>query len=408
MQIGKPVISYQDDQIIYRVSVQSDSGENQLWYSLDKKFGGLVSDSSDAALTAMLIPAMLSGEDIHLAGIVSEKLFHNYTRQYQYILKAIFPRLHQINIHPGGLHTGKSDAAGVATAVTAGVDSFCVLADHHYTSDIEDGYRVTHLLFNNTGSHGAGGERLFKERLTRILPLATRIGLPLITVNSNQDSYYLKSGFQQEDIHTHKDMAVAHLLQNGIGRFLYASSYPVTDTGIGFDIGGIDRCDSVVLPLMSTESVEAISACGEYSRVAKTVRILKIPDTYDTLEVCIKAKDAKELGKPNCSRCMKCLKTLLTLEIAGHLDTYSSQFCLETYRKHRTRFISESLVNRKPGVSEYTADILDFANASGYTLPLRARFSASTGLVKLYPVSDLAVRAMNKIKRTVFNNGIRI
>ena len=74
MKISKPEILQQGNEIVFRVRVESPEGIENLWYSLKKKFSDIVTDLSDAPLVALLIPAMAKGEDVHVAGTISERL----------------------------------------------------------------------------------------------------------------------------------------------------------------------------------------------------------------------------------------------------------------------------------------------------------------------------------------------
>lgn len=166
-----------------------------------------------------------------------------------------------------------NSASGVAIGFSGGIDSYCALADHYY-SDIPERFKITHLLFNNVGSHGTDGERLFRKRFERLAPSAERIGLPLLMINSNLDSFMPKNlGFQKT--HTMRNASVAHLLQGGIGRYMYTSTYKYSDMFIGptYDTA---YSDLATLPLLSTDTLDAFSVGSEYSRVQKTLRVAEL------------------------------------------------------------------------------------------------------------------------------------
>src|SRR4028118_737543 len=198
MKISKPELAKQDN-FQYRVRVSFSEGTETLWYSLGEEYADLVSDRSDAPLVALLIRAMACGEDIHLDGTISERLYYNLSRSYQHVLRAVIPSLRLINIYPDNVQPATQRASGVATGFSGGIDSFSVLADHHYT-DVPTGFRLTHLLYNNVGSHEKGGSRLFRERYEHIRPTAERIGLPFIAVDTNVSAFY--SGFKFQQTHT--------------------------------------------------------------------------------------------------------------------------------------------------------------------------------------------------------------
>jgi hypothetical protein len=391
MKISKPEILRQENEIVFRVRVESSEGIEILWYSLDKKFMDFLTDFCDAPLVALLIPAMAKGEDVYLAGTISERLWYNVSGPYQRLLQLVIPSLRGIRIFPGEVQSRNHRAPGVATGFSCGIDSYCVLADHHY-ADVPSGFRVTHLLFNNVGSHGEGGERLFRERCARIEPVAERMGLPFIMVNSNVDAFYRKDlDFQQT--HTPRNASVPLLLQGGIGRYMYASAYNFTDAFVGatYDMA---YCDTTALPLLSTERLDAISVGSEYTRVEKTLRVAEIPDSYRTLYVCVSPKKAE-----NCSECWKCMRTLLTLDIAGLMDRYSASFNLDTYKHQWSKYIGSVLRSRDPLLREIVA----FARDRHYPFPLPfARLQYPASLAKR--LSRVPIQAVRKLKRVLPGN----
>jgi len=316
MKISKPQIVQEKEQIFYKVDVESFQGKQNLWYSLHESFGNLLSNSCDAPLVALLIPAMAIGEDIHIKGLVSEKLFYNLSGPFQRLLQHMMPSLCKIDIYPEDLCNGRADRApGVATGFSGGIDSYCVLADYYY-SNISERFKVTHLLFNNVGSHGRGaeGEQLFRKRYERLLPVTKLLKLPFIMINSNLDSFYDDEEFGFEKTNTIRNASVAFLLQGGIDRWIYASSYQYSNVFVG-QTYNMAYGDTITLPLLSTDTLDVFSAGSEYTRVEKTLRVAEVPDSYGTIDVCVNSHNTS--GYTNCSTCMKCLRTLATLEIAG-------------------------------------------------------------------------------------------
>ncbi len=366
MKISSPEILQENGEILYRVRVETSAGPDTLWYSVPEQFGDLITDSCDAPLVALLIPAMACGEDIHVAGKLSERLFHTLSRPYQRLMQHVIPSLRQVRIYPTEIQSAIHVRSAVATGFSAGVDSFCVLADHYY-SEVPAAFKVTHLLFNNVGSHGSGsrGERLFRARYARTAPVAAQIGLPLVRINSNVDTYYGKTlDFQRT--HTPRNASVALLLQRGVGRYLYASAFDYTHAFVGatYDMA---YCDAIALPLLSTEVLDALSVGSEYTRVEKTLRVAAATNSHNVLDVCTHPDRAG-----NCSGCWKCMRTLLTLEIAGLLESYSASFDLDTYARRRNKYIREVLVSDEPLLRE----IVHFAKQRDFAFPLSSRLHA--------------------------------
>jgi hypothetical protein len=333
-------------------------------------------------LLALLIPAMAAGEDIELAGEVSERLYESLAGPYQELLQAVIPSLRRVAIHPVGFQPSRGRAPGIATGFSGGIDSFCVLAEHHYNLG-PGGDRVTHLLFNNVGSHGRDGQALFRDRQARAALTAAEIGLPMIVTDSNVDAFYGPPlGFQQT--HTPRNTSVALLLQGGIGRFLYASTYHLRDTGVrpSYDIA---HSDPMALPMLATESLETLSSGGEQTRVEKTLRVARLPVSYRHLDVCARGESAG-----NCSTCAKCARTLLTLTIGGAENRYAPVFDLAAYRRLHPRHCGKVLLSR----NLLDREIVAFALTRGYRFPMRAYFVSP-----LHGIRYLARRAGRRLRR---------
>jgi len=227
MIINRPRLVSNNGSVEYQSLIETSQDSRMLWYRVDYEFGDFLTDMSDGLLVALIIPAMALREDITIAGTISERLYYYLSGPYQQILKQVMPFLGLINIFPDKLVNKTTRAPGVAAGFSGGVDSWSVLADHYF-SDISKSFRLTHLLYNNVGSHYERGESLFEKRYAKQKPVTERIGLPLIKVNSNLDSFYLEPyhqnlGFAQT--HTLRNASVPLILQEGIGRFLYSSDY---------------------------------------------------------------------------------------------------------------------------------------------------------------------------------------
>ncbi|MFC4987854.1 hypothetical protein [Saliphagus infecundisoli] len=363
MQITTPQITHREGETRCRFSVTSSWAPDTLWFAVDSEFEGLLSERSDSALLALLIPAMERDEDIHIAGTVSERLYYSLSRPYQAFLKAVIPSLSSIEIHANSVQPTQGQASGVATGFSAGIDSFAVLADYYYNDDRADS-TITHLLYNNVGSHGDGGEQLFRERYERLQRTIEKIGLPSVAVNSNMDAFY--DGFTFQKTHTVRNTAVALLLQGGIGTFLYGSTFDYEEICVKptYDMA---YTDPVGLPLLSTDGIETRDVGCEYTRVEKTLIVSDIVDSHESLDICARPDSAS-----NCSDCWKCRRTLLTLEIAGLLDRYTEVFDLRAYRDGREQYMAEVLASDDPLLEE----IVTFAEEQNFEFPARARVLA--------------------------------
>jgi hypothetical protein len=355
VRISKPVIQYHNDQTRYEV--QTDQGP--LWFSVQAEFSDFISSNSDAALAGLLIPAMLRGENIEIEGNVSARLHYNLNGRMQALVRSVLPELKRVRITASSLTTSEARPRGVATGFSGGIDSYCVIADHLLT-DCNPHYRLTHLLYNDVGAHGAPGK--FDFYFDKISKAAAPLGLPIIKVASNLTDFYPTSPtFQQT--HTLRNAAVALLLQGGIGKFLYASAYQFSDQKFA-PSNDIGFTDAAGVQFLSTESLDAFSVGSEHSRVGKTLIVSQHPETYQTLDVCTSEDHSR-----NCSACFKCMRTMLTLEIAGRLQFYCDAFDLEKYQSHRAWYIGHVLAADDP----FSREIAGFMRRENFPIPLASR-----------------------------------
>ena len=148
MKIKRPVVTCFDDVAEYSVLVETSQETKKLWYRVNKSYADFISDKADTALLALILPAMLSGEEFHVSGSVSERLFYNISGPFQNLIRIIIPALKPITIKAEELNSSTQKGKGVATGYTGGIDSTSVIIDH--TSDLKPaGIRLTHLLYNN-------------------------------------------------------------------------------------------------------------------------------------------------------------------------------------------------------------------------------------------------------------------
>ena len=104
MKISAPELAHAEGNITYRVAVESATGLQPLWFSLAEQYTELVSDRADGALAALLFPAMVRGEDIHVEGVLSERLYYNLSGRCQALLRSLDPILKTIKIQIGRAH----------------------------------------------------------------------------------------------------------------------------------------------------------------------------------------------------------------------------------------------------------------------------------------------------------------
>ena len=367
--LNPPEISVADEKARVTCRMQDGDTQRALWFEVDAaQRDALPDEALDAFVIGALLPAMMAGKDIHVQGAMSSKLYYNLTHLLMVTLREYLPLSKLIKITADRLITSYDNrATGVLSGFSGGIDSFCNYYDH--TGDrAPHEFRITHFVYNNVGSHGQHGDEndfnVFKEHAAAIQKFAEREGKPLITVNSNLDSF-MKMNFQLT--HTIRNATVALLLQKVACKFLYPSCSQIRYTEVKpcFDIAGMDP---VILPLLSTERLDCIASGGQYERTEKTAVVAAMPESYEFLDVCVEPYNAKP-GKLNCSRCWKCMRTQMTIEVVGTLDKYSGIFDLAEYRRYRKMFLLDVLKSN----NNHQEDLRNFIFKHDYAIPQSVR-----------------------------------
>ena len=199
------------------------------------------------------------------------------------------PSLHPVKILPKSLDNDKGYTCkdGVVTGFSGGVDSFCTIKDHYFDNTLPS-YKITHLIFNNVGSHGGKNpeeaRKLFNQRYEVVKGFTQDVGIEFIKIDSNLTDL-LNMKFQQT--HTCRNASAVLQFQKLFGKYLYASAYPYKDcyTDKTYDIA---YTDPIAIHLLSTETLECISSGCQYSRVEKTERISDLEYATRYLNVCVK------------------------------------------------------------------------------------------------------------------------
>ncbi|WP_081644465.1 hypothetical protein [Thioalkalivibrio sp. AKL19] len=380
----------EDGWAVFETTVHHPRLPGTLYFRTLHRYAEMISEASDAAALALIIPAMALGEDIHLSTTVSEKLLRNLNGPIQTILLAIAPYLTQVKVKatpaPRPPHHGDGL---VATGFSAGVDSFCTLTQYH-PDNAPQGFGLSFLTYHNVGSQKRSNTNEFIERYENLKQKASQEGFELVPIDSNMDDFFhVSKEIDFVQTHSVRNSATALLFQERTSRFLYSSAYPYASTFVG-QTGSIAHTDPVLLPILGTESIEILPVGGELNRVQKTVAIGENRTARKGLDVCV----TNEKGE-NCSRCEKCLRTLLCLEIIGTLDKFTEAFNLDIYNKHRIRYIAETTRGRRT----YDKELQEAMKLYRFRAPLKARIAASARTPELrYKIRQLRKLYRNTIR----------
>jgi len=404
MIIHPPEVTHHDGQARVQARIEHQGGEDTLWFGFDKKYLEFVPvERLDPFLVGLLFLGMKNGEDIHLKGPVSEKLLFSLSRSFMPIAIINNPDLSPIEVTADEIQGEVSSAVGtgVVTGFSGGVDSLCAVHDHFVTEE-SPAFRLTHLIFNNVGSHGEfeheKARDLFHVRHELARGLPEKLGLEFIMVDSNL-SAVLKMVFQQT--HIPRNVCCALLFQKLFRKYYYAASIQYGDAKMR---PTMDMCavESSILHLLSTENLEVILTGGRDNRVEKTRRGVLVPGAEDCLNVCV----APMPDGGNCSACKKCMRTILTLEILREAERFGGVFDMEKWEEIREGYVIGTMLRRPGGV--LIREMRAYAKEVGYTFPASQRFVA--GVRSLVPSKkDFWVkrfrRKLIRMKRARFPRG---
>ena len=357
-----------------RAFIEWRGGHHNLQFSVEDQFSsGIKVDRLDAFVVAAVLRAMHEGEDIEVRGSMSARLLYNLVNHWIPITSGVLPGTKRISIEADRLITkAEKRPKGTATGYSAGIDSFAVIHDHLFSTQPE-GFKITHFLFNNVGSH-AGDTRnqaLFQQRLEKIKAFSERVGVPIIEVNSTF-GHLVPFDFMKS--HPARNASVPLLLQGLIGRWYYASANRYTDCHTGPCTEEISHENPSTIHLFSTDTLDCISTGSQYSRVEKTHLVATHPETYNTLNVCAGGKRAILAEGKNCSVCFKCCRTLFTLELMDSLDLYTGVFNMEAYRQARFGYLFDLLLIPNEPLNH---EILELARERNFRFPRILVFAAT-------------------------------
>ena len=365
IHIGSPKVSYEDNSAILYTDVIIDGKSDTIWFKVDKKYGEyLCFERSDAYVIAMLNYAMRNSHDIECEVPISEDIYYNIDR---YLIDALVK--HNKDFYRPIIRAKVASeplpcANAVGTGISCGVDSLHALANQ--TNLIFKKHNITHLTFNNVGSHGEGkrASELFTKRCEHPMRFAKEYGFDIIVSDSNLMDVVKQNHYKT---HTYSSMFPIFCLQKLYSVYYYASAgYQYHEFRL--DDGNSRSCASyemLSLPLFSTHSLRIYSEGEGLSRMDKLKKVVKYTPSYKYLNVCLSSED-------NCGKCEKCVRTLLGIDALGELDRYKEVFDIEYYRKHKKWYIQQLVIQESLGKHDYIEQATYFKDEITFVMHCRA------------------------------------
>lgn len=349
--------------------VQSEHfGKTTIWAEIDNQYAhALTSENYNGFLVALLCPAMYLGEDIHVKGVVSEKLLFNITHYVIPFIQVYMPTAKKINVLADSTQCALSQHEHhVGTGYSAGVDSLCTIYDH-LEVEKTPAYKLDTLVFLNTGSHGEFSKPATEPKFrARFAYLQQTAPLPFIALNTNIHKFHEIFSDSHQKTVSFTNTAGVLILEKYFAKYYIASSLSYKEA-ILYGKDNLNVCtefsDPLLLPLLSTENLTFIPDGEQYTRTQKTARIADYELAHKALNVCVSVRPIAK----NCSCCPKCLRTLMTLESLGKLKDFSNVFDLKTYR--RERFVYRCKQRVLYGRDPFAKDNVDLARERGQSIP---------------------------------------
>lgn len=371
MILGDFLVAEEDGKTRFACTVFDKSGSRPLWFL--REGHPLIEEDKHTvnwAAAAMIMPAMMAGEDLEIRGVLSERFFHFLKDELQTCLSISDPRLKRIKVTCDGLTTATKPATNrVATGFSAGVDSFATFAMHNPNSN-ETTLRITDLATFGVGSMGQPDDpavkSLFDRYAERTKAFADRHSLGAFSNSSNVAAFY--DGMIYEDYYAFPLIAAALTSEAHIDYYLLSSSEDLSSVG-KMHGAGVCFFEPVILPMLSTERISLVTSGTSLIRFEKTKLIAAMKDAAEFLDVC-QNPAPKRVNQPksNCSRCTKCMRTMTTLDLLSCLDDFDQVFDVEFYRRHKS-YVQYRVYKHAGRGSTLDREVVDAAIKVGNPLP---------------------------------------
>ena len=346
IRIEKPQIISDNEKASLEAYITINNSKKKIWFQVEKKYEQyLCHERGDAFLIAVLNYAMRNGEDIQCDAPITEELFYNLDKILINALISYNPSFHRTQINAPLATEVLPSAGAVGTGISCGVDSLHALACQ--TNLKFKKHNITHLTFNNVGSHGEGeyAQKLYNERLIEPQKFAKEYGFEFVPSNSNLMDVIPQNHFKT---HTYSSMFAVFCLQKLYSVYYYASSgYSYHEfTLIDKPYNSCGSYEMLSLALFSTKQIRIYSEGEGMTRLTKLKDVVKYPPSYKYLNVCLK-------GSKNCGVCEKCIRTLLGIDALGALNSYKEVFNIEYYKQHKQWYLLQMLKQIQQNKHDY-------------------------------------------------------
>lgn len=389
--IEKPEVVIIENKARLQTDLDIDGQKKHIWFEVDVKYKDyLCYERSDAFVVALLNYAMREGHDITCKAPLGEDLYYQVTT---HLIDAVYKGskvLHNTKIVADVDSTKLPSANAVGTGISAGIDSFHSIADHTNSRFVN--HNITHLAFNNVGSHGEGerAEMLYRGRLDIAKKFAEEYKYELVVSNSN-----IHDQIHQNHLltNTYTSCFGVYCLQKLYSTYYYSSA----QTFSSFTLKDNEKrstgfYDLLILSMFSTNTLKIISEGGTLSRLDKTKKVANYKPSYKYLNVCTNTVE-------NCSKCEKCTRTMLGLDAIGKIDEYNKVFDVEYYKNNKQKYFETLVQQNIRKKSDYTELYPFFKKQIKFSTKIKAPIKGSIKLILPFAVSLIPTRMKPFLKR---------
>ena len=333
MKLDHLKIEINDDKCVISCIVDDNK---RIVLKVDKKYKEYAQYTYDGFVVLMLVVAMKNNENIEVNGIMSAKLYYNLKTHIMPLINVVHPTYEMIDIIVKELTNEVYEGNGVACGISCGMDSLCCVQDHYFNDENEN-TKLTHLTNFYAGAYSV--KNTYHNKMKNIEKYVSKTDLELFVVDTN---FMHINNFEHQYFHTLRNLSVPLFFQKLFKKYYYGSSFSYKDSKLIKNSGSITSIEPIIIPHLSTESLQiSIHGC-EYTRIKKTLLVHENPLNFQHLDVCVHPTYYDSTDKKlNCSKCFKCLRTLCTLDYYHIIQNFSELFDLDIFYLHKHDYLAD-------------------------------------------------------------------
>lgn len=278
--------------------------QHQIYFETDKMWRDYLAVDGSSFLAMMLLSALRKCVDIHVEGLVSDKLIKSVALIEKLLHSWGWNDFGRTAVMAKEVKPDVSQGEAIGCFFSGGVDSFYTF----FKNRCGNSEKITHFILVHGFDIELNNQKLFDQTLNHISAVAQHEGIKVIVVRTNLRNV-IDRYVPWDRAHGSALASVALLLRKAFKRIYIASSNSWDEV---FPLGSHPQLDS----LWSTETLEIIHDGNESNRLQKVEYIADSDLVKSNLRVCYNNPG----NVYNCGKCEKCLRTMIELEIAGVLE----------------------------------------------------------------------------------------